>query len=215
MEDPNGVTPASPAAPAPVQPTGSEAVINAGEGEEQFVPFNRFQEVNNTLKEERNKREELQQQFEQFQTRFTPKEADDQIDPEVKKVLDTYVKQNGFVSKTELEQVQREAELRAQVQSDITDLSQNLKGFEYSKVAAYAKENGNSINSKADMKAVYYAMNRDAEIEEAKKAAIADFQASGRSTAESTGSSAPAPSGNQQPQTLKQKIAAAAKKVGV
>jgi NADH pyrophosphatase NudC (nudix superfamily) len=215
MENDSDVTVDSSSTSEEVQPNGSEAVTNTGSTTEQTVPYSRFQEVNDNLKEERTKREELSQQFESFQSKFTPKSDDNvEIDPETQKILDHYAKQNGFVSKAELEKVQNEAAVKIQVQTDIQELKGQFKDFDYSKVADYAKENGMSLNSKADLRAVYRDMNTDSIIDNAKKQAIADFQKSGRTTGE-TGSTSTQQAQTQSAPTTKSRIAAAREKFGI
>jgi hypothetical protein len=215
MENDSDVTVDSSSTTATDATNGSEAVTNSEVQTEQTVPYSRFQEVNDNLKEERTKREELSQQFESFQSKFTPKSEDNvEIDPETQKILDHYAKQNGFVSKAELEKVQNEAATKIQVQTDIQELKSQFKDFDYSKVAGYAKENNMSLNSKADLRAVYRDMNTDSIIDNAKKQAIAEFQKSGRTTGETSSTSTQQASSQQAP-TTKSRIQMAREKLGI
>ncbi|HWT40189.1 MAG TPA: hypothetical protein VN081_02880, partial [Dongiaceae bacterium] len=199
---------------ATTAPTVSEDVTNPGTPEEQSVPFSRFQEVNNGLKEEREARAQLEERLAAIEAAGnTPN--DQEIDEDVKKILDTYAKQSGLVSKADLEAVQKEAELKLQVQQDIADLTKELNGFDYNKVMEHAKEAGLSINSKADLKSAFINMNYANDIENAKKAAIAEFQESGRTTGELSSTGTPQPTNEEQVQGVKSRIALTRQKLGI
>lgn len=196
--------------------TVSEDVTNSGTQGEQTVPLTRFQEVNNGLKAEREARTQLEERLASLeQSTASTQNDEDEIDPDVQKILDIYAKKQGFVSKAELEAERKATELKLQVQQDVADLSKELKGYDHSKVLEYANEQGLSINSKADLKSAFTLMNYTNDIENARKAAVAEFQESGRITGETTGSSAPRTQESQEVQGTRSRIAAARAKLGV
>lgn len=193
--------------PAIQAPTGSEAVINPGQPEEQTVPFARFQEVNNGLKAEREAREKMEAQLAEIEARTRPQTPEEEIDPEVEKLLNRYVEKNGLVSKTEIEARDRQAQIQLQAERDIIELTKELSGFDFKKVSEYAKSEGLSINSKADLRAAFRNMNYEAELENARKAAVTEFQESGRQTGETGSTATQQPTS--QPQGVKSRIQAA------
>jgi hypothetical protein len=221
MENQNPTTPIDVTAPsaestATQTPIVSEDVTNTGSQEEQSVPLTRFQEVNNGLKAEREARTQLEERLAAIEQSTSSTQNDElEIDPDVQKILDTYAKKNGFVSKADLEAVERAAEVKLQVQQDIADLSKELKGFDYNKVLEHAKSEGLSINSKADLKSAYITMNYTNDLENARKAAVAEFQESGRVTGETTGSTAQRAPEVQQAQGTKSRITAARERLGL
>lgn len=217
MENQNPGTPpdvTAPSADATQAPTGSEAVINSGQPEEQTVPFTRFQEVNNGLKEEREARTQLEERLAALERPQPPQNDEPDIDPDVKKLLDSYVSKNGFVKKADLEAAEQATALKLQVQQDIADLGKELQGFDYNKVLGHAKSEGLSLNSKADIKSAFIHMNYQNDIENARKAAVAEFQESGRMTGETTGSSGPRTPETPEPQGIKARISAARERLG-
>ncbi len=184
-----GVTapPAEPAAPvAPSTPPVSEDVTTPGE---QTVPFSRFQEVNDKAKAA----EELAQQREAEleELRKPPPPNDDEPDPDVEKLLDSYAKRKGLVSQEEL------AAERAniQVQQDIDNLTANPPnpGIPYDNKAVmdFAKANNMPITSKAALRAAYRELNYDKIVEAQRQSAIEGYKKAGSSGAELPGSKGP------------------------
>lgn len=219
MENQNPETPidvTAPSADASQVTTVSEDVTNAGIQGEQTVPLTRFQEVNNGLKAEREARTALEERLAAIEQSTASSNSDEEeIDPDVQKILDAYAKKNGLVSKADLEAERSAIEARTQAQQDVAELTRTLKGYDHEKVLSYAKETGLSLNSKADLQAAFRNMNYETEIENARKAAIAEFQESGRQTGETTGSTAPRSSGTEEVQGTKSRIAAARQRLGL
>ena len=195
-------------------PIGSEAVTNPGTPDEQNIPFARFQEVNNGLKEANDTIKQFEERLASYEAKSQPN-SDIQIDEDTRKILDTWKAENGFVSKADLEAVEKQAAIKAQVIQDVQDLKGQFNDYNHQTVLDYAKENNMSVNSKSDLKAVYRDMNYDTSIESARKAAIAEFQEAGRSTAETNGSTARSAPQAPQAQGTKSRIQAAAKKLGL
>lgn len=196
-------------------PNGSEAVINSGSPEEQAIPFARFQEVNNSYKEAQEQLQQYEERIKTFETQALQPKSDIQIDEDTRKILDTWKAENGFVSKADLEAVEKQAAMKSQVLQDVQDLKGQFKDYDHQKVMDYAKQNNMSANSKSDLKSIYRDMNYDTSIESARKSAIAEFQEAGRTTAETNGSSALAAPQAPQVQGTKSRIQMAAKKLGL
>lgn len=196
-------------------PTGSEAVTNSGTPEEQAIPFARFQEVNNSYKEAQEQLQQYEERIKTFESQVQQPKSDIQIDEDTRKILDTWKAENGFVSKADLDAVEKQAAMKAQVIQDVQDLKGQFKDYDHQTVLNYAKDNNMSVNSKADLKAVYRDMNYDTSIESARKSAIAEFQEAGRTTAETNGSTAPTAPQEAKVQGTKSRIQAAAKKLGL
>lgn len=181
--------PATPVATAPQTPTGSEPDTNTGKPTEQNVPYERFQEVNNRAKEAEERATRAEENVTNFMKRFKdPSEDDVEIEDDVKQILDAYVKKNGFVTKEQMEQAQKTVELNTRAASDVSSLTAQYKDtsvpYDNAKVLAYAKENGMSITSKASLESAYFMANRDAILDAERKAAVTNFQETGRSGAE-------------------------------
>lgn len=196
-------------------PNGSEAVINSGSPEEQAIPFARFQEVNNSYKDAQEQIQQYEERIKTFETQALQPKSDIQIDEDTRKILDTWKAENGFVSKADLEAVEKQAAIKNQVLQDVQDLKGQFKDYDHQKVMDYAKQNNMSANSKSDLKSIYRDMNYDTSIESARKSAIAEFQEAGRTTAETNGSSASQSPQAPQVQGTKSRIQQAAKKLGL
>lgn len=201
-----------------VTPPASEGVIPPVEPQEQAVPYERFQEVNNRAKKAEERAAQAEKNVSDFLQRFKdPFEDEVEIEDDVKQILDSYVKKNGFVTKEQMDQAQKTAELNAQVSSDVTSLTAQYKDssvpYDNAKVLAYAKENGISITSKASLESAYLMANREAILEANAKAAVTNFQETGKSGAEK-----PTPGGGTSPEEpevhgLKARIKAARAKL--
>lgn len=210
--------PVAPATTPATDPTGSEAVTNTGDGKGQEVPFERFQEVNNRAKEAEERAAKAESRVDDFMKRFqSPQEDDVEIEDDVKQILDAYVKKNGFVTKEQMEQAQKQAELNAQAATDIQSLTAQYKEsgvpYDNQKVLEYAKANNMPITSKTSLESAYFMSNRDAILEAERKRAVTNFQETGKSGAEK-----PTPGGGTQPEQpevhgLKARISAARSKL--
>jgi len=202
------VDPGAGSAPAPTAPTGSEPDTNTGKPDEQTVPLNRFQEVNSKAKaaEERATKAEARAAELEAAGQKEPQGSEEDIDPDVQKLLDSYVKKNGFVTKAELDAVQAGAEMKVQVQQDVTELKSQYKDYDHSKVLEFAKENEMPITSKRALEAAYTLMNKDAILENARKSAVAEFQESGKSGGEKPGPGGAKAPTEPKPTSLKERI---------
>lgn len=137
------------------QPTASEGVKTPEQPEEKHVPYDRFKEVNDKAKEEAKKREELEAKLAELQSNSPePEEEVPQLDPEAQKVLDAYLRSQGFVTQEQL----REKELQLQAESDVRELKSEFSDFDKNKVLDFAKENGLFINDKNGLRSVYQLM---------------------------------------------------------
>lgn len=186
--------PTEPSAPSSAQeptPNGSEPVTNTGAKDEQTVPFTRFQEVNDKAKAAEEELQRLNEENEELrkggQAPATPNEDDD-LDPEVEKMLDGYAKKRGLVSQAELDQ----ADAQRQVKQDINDLTTNppVAGIPYDNKAVmdYAKANNLPVTSKGALVAAYRSANWEAIMEAERKRAIDGYKSGGASGAEQPGS---------------------------
>lgn len=174
-------------------PPASESVTTPVVTQEQNVPYERFKEVNDRAKEAEERATRAEENVNNFMKRFQdPSEDEVEIEDDVKAILDTYVKKNGFVTKEQMEQAQKTAELNTQVASDVSSLTAQYKDssvpYDNAKVIAYAKENGITITSKASLEATYFQANRDVILEAERKAAVTSFQETGKTGAEKPGS---------------------------
>lgn len=180
--------PAAPAAPAPEPtPSGGDPVTSPGSNPEQTVPFSRFQEVNDKAKAESERVAELERQLEEKNT--PPPVNDDEPDPEVERLLDSYAKRKGLVSQEELAAERS----KIQVQQDISELTTTPPnpGIPYDNKAVmdYAKSNNMPITSKAALRAAYRELNYDKIVEAQRQSAIEGYKKAGSSGAEQPGSS--------------------------
>lgn len=194
--------PAAPAAPAPsepaqpTEPTGGEAVTSTGKEGEQTVPFSRFQEVNDKAKqaeEDAQKANEELEALRQQQQSSTPN-SDEDPDPDIEKVLDSYAKRKGLVSKEELATEQT----KIQVQQDVKDLTATPPNpgidYDHKAVMKYAQDNNMPVTSKAALRAAYRELNYDKIVEAQRQSAIEGYKKANSSGAEqpgSTGATAP------------------------
>lgn len=189
-------------------PTGREAVTNSGEGQEQAVPFSRFQEVNDAKKVAEERAAEAERKL-QESTAAQP--SGNEPDPDVEKTLDDYAKRHGLMTKGEFEKQQQDTAARIQVRQDTSELRTQYKEsgvpFDDKAVFSYMKDHNMSVTSKDAMDAAYQHMNREKIMEAARNKAIADFQEGAKSGAErpGPGGSKP-PAGNSQPAGLRGRI---------
>lgn len=193
-QDPGVIaSPAEPVVSAPAPdapaPTGSEAVTNS----EQQVPFSRFQEVNDKAKAAEEEAQKLREENEQFRNTQTPETPNDELDPEVEKLLDSYAKKRGLVSQQELDGKQAQI----QVQQDVRDLTANppVAGIPYDNKAVmdYAKANNLPITSRSAFIAAYKELNWDKIVEAERNKAIDGYKSNsgGAETPGSKGAQAP------------------------
>lgn len=234
MEPPTdpGVTvppadPAASAATAQSTPNGSEPVTNPGSTTpEQQVPFSRFQSANDKAKAAEDRAAKAEQELEesrQKQTQTPPPsddDDDDDIDPSVRNLVTKIIKKEGYVKKDEVDasvSAASEAQNRQrQYQEDTAALTTQYANsgvpFVAEEVRTYAKENGITISSKASLDATYKAMNSDKIIENARNAAVTEFQEGGALSGEKPGSNGATPPEEPQVRGLKNRIAAARQK---
>jgi hypothetical protein len=186
---PTGTPPAAPAAepqnPPTPPPTGSEPENNPG-APGAMVPSER-------LREETEKRRKAEEELEQLRNQPPPAQPqaqpdeDDELDPDVQRMLDGYVKKRGLVSQEELDGER----LRLQVQQDVKDLESNPPvpgiAYDHNSVIAYANENGPPITSKAALRAAYREMNWDKILEAERQRTIAGVNEGNRGGAEQPG----------------------------
>jgi hypothetical protein len=182
--------PTDPTAPAATtQPTtGSEAEINSG-GEEALVPSHRVREETEARRKAEERATQLETELEtERQKARTPAPNDDEPDPEVEKLLDSYAKRKGLVS----QEVLAAEQSKIQVQRDVEDLTTNPPnpGIPYDNKAVmdYAKANSMPITSKAALRAAYREMNYDKIVEAQRQSAIDAYKKAGSSGAEQPGS---------------------------
>lgn len=178
---PSGDTPTPQANPAG-QPPASEGV-NTPEQQEQQVPYDRFKEVNDRAKESAKRNEELEARLAKLEGANQPQQPDEpQLDPEAQKVLDAYMKKQGFVTQQELQA----EKLRIQADNDVQELKREFQDFDESKVLDFAKDNGLLINNKAGLKAAYNMMKSSdpAHNDEVRNQIIAELKESGQLNAQ-------------------------------
>lgn len=196
-EIPAEVTPAPSAGEAPAPEAGTPAEVTPpGEtpvttpedkNDKQYVPLERFQEVNNKLKENA---DELTKIKESLATIGNPAEEEVDINPETAKILDGYLKTKGYVSKGELEQER----MQAQAQTDLGTIKSQYKlsDDDLDRVREQAVKNGAANFDGLD--AAYKQVFMDKIIEDKVKEALAGGGAT--ATAEKpgpgTGGTAPA-----------------------
>lgn len=191
---------------------GSEVDTNTDEGKDKTVPYDRFHEVNESKKQAEERARKAEEELEALKSNQQTsdkdsKDSDDDIEPDVEKLLDSYAKKKGFVSQSEL-----------QVRNDVQDLK-----LEYAKsgipfddraIYDYSKKNGLPIpNSKEGWRAMYKALNHESILEAERKKAVIEYRNGNKSTAEK-----PGPGGAKKPNeeklpTRRERIHAAAQKV--
>lgn len=161
--------------PAPTAGDGVKAPEATGE---QHVPYERFQEVNNKAKEREAELEQARQELAQLKSANTPVEQEPEIDAESQKILDAYMKKQGFVTQAQLDA----EKTRLQAAADVRELQSEFSDFDINKVSEYAKENGLDVNNKNGLKAVYQLMKgNDAGAEDAMRNKIlAELKESGQ-----------------------------------
>lgn len=174
--------------PQPTPPNGSEPDNNPGPTN--MVPSDRLREET----EKRRKAEERIQELEAQQATPPSSNAEEvEIEPDTEKLLDTYVKKHGFVSKEEL----ANDRMRIQVQQDVKDLEANPPNpgiaYNHTEVLDFAKTNNMPVTSKAALRAAYREMNYDKIVEATKQSAIDGYKSGDHSGAETPGSGGPTP----------------------
>lgn len=210
--DPNpanpGETPApptgTPAAPSPTPaaepqnpptptPPGNEPDINPGEPGA-MVPSER-------LREETEKRRKAEEEVERLkaeqaspaQPQAQPSDDDDELDPDVERMLDGYAKKRGLVSKADIDAER----LVDQVKQDVRDLEAQYSTtgipYNHQEIVKYAQENNLPITSKAALRAAYRDMNWDKLVEAERQRTIASQHSASRSGAELPGGGGPKP----------------------
>lgn len=192
----NPAPPAAPAAPAvpadPPAPNGSEPDNNPG-GEPAMVPSDRLREET----EKRRKAEEELEELKKSQTQppVQPSQDDDiELEPDTERLLDSYAKKRGLVSKEELDN----QAVETQVKQDIRDLESNPPNpgipYDHQEVMKFAKDNDLPATSKAALRAAYRELNYDKIVEAEHQKAIDGYQIAGASGAEKPGGGASVPS---------------------
>lgn len=225
--DPNPATPGDTATPpvaeatpvAPAQdptPNGSEPDNNAGK-EPAMVPSDR-------LREETEKRRKAEQALEELKNQPAPapvavQDDDVTLDEDTEKLLDSYAKKRGLVSKSEL----AAQENAIQVRQDVKELEATppVAGIPYNHqdVLEFAKTNNLPITSKAALQAAYKEMNWDKIMEARSNAAVESYKTSGSGGAEKPGSQGAQPPGESEitgdnpKERTRNRIAAARQKI--
>lgn len=201
---------------APVEQPVSEDV-KTPEKPAQSIPYERFQEVNNKAKQTAAELEEARQKLAELEANQpkTEEPAEPEIDPQAKKVLDAYLRSQGFVTKEQLDA----EKVRIQAETDVRELKGEFDDFDKDKVLDFAKENGLSIHNKAGLKTAYQmwkSANTDpaAQEEAIRNKILAELKESGQLTGTdaerpTAGGSAPKPA---EPRGLRGRIQAAVAK---
>lgn len=148
---------------------GSEAVTNSEDKDthkmpENQVPFERYQAANNAKRdaeEARIKAEERATELERELEAKSPKQPEEDIDPEVEKLIGAYAKKHGLLTKAELDAQRTQDQVRSDVKDLQTKYATSGIPFDDKAVYKYATDNGVSISSKASLEAVYRQMNFD------------------------------------------------------
>lgn len=157
---------------------GSEVDINSDDNKDKNVPYDRFHEVNEAKKQAEERAKLAEEELEKLKNEGS--DSDQEIDPDVEKVLEQYAKKKGFVSKTEVQ-------LQNDVQELKTEYSKSGVPFDDKKVYDYAKINGLPLNSKSSWRAAYRDMNYDSILEAERKRAVTEYREGSKSTAEKPG----------------------------
>lgn len=184
------------ATPAP----GSEAVTNPVEEPKQTVPFERFQEVNNELKELRQKVDGI--------TKVEPEVTEEpvQLDPEVSTMLEGWAKSQGFVRQSDI-QAERAAE---QAQKDLTDVKTQYKLSDTELEAVRAEAVAAGAANRKGLENAYFRLNMDKIVEAKVKEALAGGGAPAVAEKPGVGNAATPPAAEQQPgMSIKDRIRAA------
>lgn len=194
--------PAAPAgnpAPAPNEPTpsGSEPDTNpGGSGEPATVPSSRLREETEKRRAAEEEAAQLRQQLEERDNTPPPAPAgdEDELDPDVEKLLDGYAKKRGLVSKDELAAERLQEQVRQDVKSLEADYANSGVPYVHQDVLKYAKDNNLPITSKAALRAAYRDMNFEKIAEQERQRAIAGINgnAGGAEKPGSSGSRPPA-----------------------
>lgn len=187
--------------------TGSEAVTNTEtEQKEVMIPLERFQEVNNSLRD-------LKSQLAELKPAEQPTPETEQLDPAAEKMLESWATKNGFVRQGDLAEDRRALAF----ERDMSDLARDHKGFAPEKVAEFARENlgtDSFLTSKAAYKLVFDKMTETDRIESARKAALADAAKPGAFAEKPGPGGAKAPAEeSSKGKTLKERIALAREKI--
>lgn len=156
--------------------TGTEAVTKTEDENKQFVPLERFQEVNNDLKQTK---AEMAAINEKLTALGTPKVEESGFDSDTEAQLERFIKSKGYVSQTDLDNER----LRIQADSDLKDLKTKYK-LSDADFARVREEAGNmGVKNARGLEAAYSYLFQDRIIDEKVKAAIAG----GTATAEKPG----------------------------
>lgn len=209
------------------QSTGNEAVTNSeGEGQEQSVPFDRFQEVNNKAKSEAERAAKYERELEELRQQQSSQSSkeDEDIDPNVSSLVKKIIEKEGYVKKDALTEAVTKSELARQYREDTSELTVKYAKsgvpFNADAIRDYAKENGINITSKASLEAAYRQANFDKILESRTNAAITQFKENGgKTTAEKPGSKGATPpvekevTGSTAAERIKSRIGLARQKV--
>ena len=198
--------PAAPVAPAPTPTPASEGVTTPPD-KEQFVPFSRFKEVNDSLKETRETQTQTQAELTRIKEALggiSRPAADDtpSLDPEAQKALEAYLGQQGFVKKADLEK-----ETAAQrAQSDLAELktTHKLSDDDLDKVRAQAVKMGAA--NRDGLEAAYKTLFFDQLVEDRIKEALSNVGRPGTSAEVPGKGTPPAPGKSTGPMSLKDRI---------
>jgi hypothetical protein len=164
----------------------------------QQVPFKKFQKTRNQLKEERDKRESVERELEEYRSGKKKPEpvadapdegnGDDDEDVELdaasQRAIEKLLKQKGVLTKEAVEREERLTAARAQVEADQTELKgwatdKGYPEFDAPAVDKWADEHLGTgfVKNKKTLRAAYREMHSDAIAEADRKAALADAQA--------------------------------------
>ena len=172
-ENINGETPATTppvVTPAPTTPPVSDDA-KTPENKEQFVPYSRFQEVNNSAREAKEAAAAATAELSRIKEALGgPKEEEPFLDPDAQKALDAYLAKQGFVRQADL----TKDTVAAQATRDLAELktSKSLSDEDMTRVREHAVKMGAA--NKEGLEAAYTQLFLDKIVEDKLKAALAD-----------------------------------------
>lgn len=182
---PTGDSGGQPQAPQPT-PNGSEPDTNPGNSNGAMVPSDRLREETSKRREAEEHAAELQRQLdERNQQPQNPQSGeDDEVDPEVEKLITKTLEKKGYIKKEDLQAVEMKRQLDSDVQELTGKYAKTSVPFDAKEVVKYAKDHGLQLTNKQSLEAVYRDMNFEKIREAERNAAITEFQESGRNGGE-------------------------------
>lgn len=153
----------------------SEGVTNSDDKEpkHQYVPFERFQEVNQKAKEAADKAAAMEERFNQLSQALNPQTANEEkIDPEADQLL----QKSGYIKADDVQKLLADERAKVQVKSDMEELkAQYGDSFDPQKVIEFADQHMGGhqfLQSKDAFEAAYLKMSLPQLLEDAKKEAL-------------------------------------------